>query len=75
MDALLDELVARLPEGPHYYPDGMVSDQPESFLAAELVREKLLAVARDELPHSIAVTTEDARGAGNRGRAAARAHA
>ncbi len=36
----------------------MVSDQPESFLAAELVREKLLAVARDELPHSIAVTTE-----------------
>ncbi|MET1002659.1 MAG: GTPase Era [Acidimicrobiia bacterium] len=58
VDALLDELVARLPEGPHYYPDGMVSDQPESFLAAELVREKLLAVARDELPHSIAVTTE-----------------
>jgi GTP-binding protein Era len=58
VDALLDELVARLPEGPHYYPDGMVSDQPESFLAAELVREKLLAVVRDELPHSIAVTTE-----------------
>ena len=58
-DALVGELVARLPEGPHYYPDGVVSDQPESFLVAELVREKLLAVMGDELPHSIAVTTEE----------------
>jgi GTPase len=59
IDALLSELEPRLPEGPHYYPDGVVSDQPESFLAAELLREKLLAVTRDELPHSIAVTTEE----------------
>jgi GTP-binding protein Era len=59
VDALVAEIDARLPEGPHYYPDGIVTDQPESFLAAELVREKLLAVTRDELPHSIAVTTED----------------
>ena len=59
VDALVGELEARLEPGPHYYPEGMVSDQPETFLAAELVREKLLAVARDELPHSIAVTTED----------------
>jgi GTP-binding protein Era len=58
-DALLGELVDRLPEGPHYYPDGVVSDQPESFLVAELVREKLLAVMGDELPHSIAVTTDE----------------
>ena len=43
VDALVGELEARLPEGPHYYPDGVVSDQPESFLAAELLREKLLA--------------------------------
>jgi GTP-binding protein Era len=57
--ALVGELVARLPEGPHYYPDGVVSDQPESFLVAELVREKLLAVMGDELPHSIAVTTDE----------------
>jgi GTP-binding protein Era len=56
---LVGELVARLPEGPLYYPDGVVSDQPEAFLAAELVREQLLRVARDELPHSIAVTVED----------------
>lgn len=58
VDVLLAELVSRLPEGPVYYPDGVVSDQPETALVAELVREKLLAVARDELPHSIVVTAE-----------------
>ena len=42
VDALVGELEARLPEGPHYYPDGVVTDQPETFLAAELLREKLL---------------------------------
>jgi GTP-binding protein Era len=59
LDALVDEIEIRLPPGPHYYPSGVVSDQPETVLAAELVREQLLAVARDELPHSIAVTTDD----------------
>jgi GTP-binding protein Era len=59
VDALVAELAARLPEGPRYYPEGMVSDQPESVLAAELVREQLLQIARDELPHSIAVTTDE----------------
>ena len=44
----------RLPEGPQYYPDDMVTDVPEAFWVAELVREQLLAVTRDELPHSIA---------------------
>ncbi|MET0420150.1 MAG: GTPase Era [Acidimicrobiia bacterium] len=58
VDALVGELEARLPEGPHYYPDDMISDQPESFLAAELVREQLLKVAREELPHSITVVAE-----------------
>jgi GTP-binding protein Era len=56
--ALIGELEARLPVGPVYYPDGVITDQPESALVAELVREKLLDVARDELPHSIAVTAE-----------------
>ena len=42
-----------------YYPDGVVTDQPETFLVAELVREKLLRVARDELPHSIMVVAEE----------------
>jgi GTP-binding protein Era len=44
--ALLGEIEGRLPEGPRYYPEGTVTDQPEIVLAAELVREKLLAVAR-----------------------------
>lgn len=52
--ALLDVLLDRLPEGPQYYPDDMVTDVPEAFWVAELVREQLLAVTRDEVPHSVA---------------------
>jgi GTP-binding protein Era len=59
VDQLVEELEARLPEGPQYFPAGMVTDQPETFLAAELVREQLLQVAREELPHSIAVTVDE----------------
>jgi GTPase len=57
--ALVDEIDARLPAGPRYYPEGTLTDQPEMFLAAELVREKLLAIGRDELPHSITVSVEE----------------
>lgn len=59
MAALLDEIVGYLPPGPRYYPEGVVTDQPEAFLAAEIVREQLLAVTREELPHSIVVTVEE----------------
>ena len=59
VDALVGEIESRLPEGPVYYPNGEVTDQPETFLAAELLREKLLLIARDELPHSIAVVVEE----------------
>lgn len=52
--ALADHLVARLPVGPRLFPEDMVTDVPDAFWVAELVREQLLAVARDELPHSIA---------------------
>jgi GTPase len=51
---LVDHLVARLPEGPRYFPEDVVTDVPEAFWVAELVREQLLAVVREELPHSIA---------------------
>jgi GTP-binding protein Era len=51
---LIDHLVGLLPEGPAYFPEGMITDSPEAFWVAELVREQLLAVAREELPHSIA---------------------
>jgi GTPase len=52
--ALVDHLTARLPAGPKYFPDDEVSDLPEEQWVAELVREQLLAVTRDELPYSIA---------------------
>ncbi|MEZ5140657.1 MAG: GTPase Era [Acidimicrobiales bacterium] len=51
---LVEALVGRLPEGPAYYPDDMVTDVPDAFWVAELVREQLLAVTRDEVPHSVA---------------------
>jgi GTP-binding protein Era len=51
---LVDDLAGRLPLGPKYFPDDDVSDQPEEQWVAELVREQLLAVTRDELPYSIA---------------------
>ncbi|MEA2932437.1 MAG: GTPase [Actinomycetota bacterium] len=54
VDALVDAIVARLPEGPQYYPDGMISDTGDGFWVSELVREQLLKVVREEMPHSIA---------------------
>jgi GTP-binding protein Era len=55
LDALRKAIVARLPEGPQYFPPDYITDQPERFLAAEIIREKILAAARQEVPHSIAV--------------------
>jgi GTPase len=52
--SLVEHLVSRLPAGPKYFPDDEVSDLPEERWVAELVREQLLAVTRDELPYSIA---------------------
>ena len=52
--ALVADLTGRMPEGPRYFPDDEVSDLPEERWVAELVREQLLAVTRDELPYSIA---------------------
>jgi GTP-binding protein Era len=58
VDALQRLIVDLLPEGPQYYPDGVVSDQPQDVLLAEIVREKALHVTRQEVPHSIAVIVE-----------------
>lgn len=54
IDALVDDLEGRMPEGPAFYPEDQVRDIPDEFWVAELVREQLLAETRDELPHSIA---------------------
>lgn len=59
VEAVLEELQKLLPEGPKYFPDDMITDQPERLLVAEIIREKLLLSLRDEVPHSIAVYTEE----------------
>lgn len=58
---LLDQLVSYLEPGPQYYPADQVTDHPEQFVCAELIREKILHLTREEIPHSIAVTIEDMR--------------
>lgn len=58
LDALLKEIVGRLPEGPAYFPEDYITDQPERFLAAELIREKILRETREEVPHSVAVDVD-----------------
>ncbi len=52
---LLEAAVKRLPEGPQYFPPDMYTDQPERFLAGEIIREKLIRRTRQELPYAIAV--------------------
>ncbi len=54
VDGLVDAVLSRMPEGPRYYPEGMVTDVAEAFWVADLVREQLLLRVEDELPHSIA---------------------
>lgn len=58
-DAILTSLEKYLPEGPQYFPEDMITDQPERLLVAEIVREKLLLETEDEIPHSIAVETDE----------------
>ena len=62
LDALVDHFVERLPEGPAYFPEGTVRDVPDEQWVAELVREQLLAVTRDELPYSIATRVSEWEG-------------
>jgi GTP-binding protein Era len=58
LDRLRESIVARLPAGPQYFPADYITDQPERFMAAELIREKILRETRQEVPHSIAVITD-----------------
>jgi GTP-binding protein Era len=59
MDRLREAVVENLPEGPAYFPPDYLTDQPERFLAAELIRERILRETRQEVPHSVAVVVED----------------
>ena len=56
---LMAAVVERLPEGPPYYPEDMATDQPESMVIGEIVREKFLDRLRDELPHALVVRVEE----------------
>lgn len=58
VETLLNQIKSYLPEGPQYYPADQVSDHPEHFIAAELIREKALHLTREEIPHSIAVVID-----------------
>jgi len=59
VDHLITVLEKYLPEGPQFYPEDMVTDQPEKAIVAELIREKALLMTREEIPHSIAVEVTD----------------
>ncbi|WP_287447995.1 GTPase Era [Anaerovibrio sp.] len=59
LEGLLAEIKQYLPKGPQYYPEDMVTDQPERLIIAEMVREKVLHLTRDEVPHSIAVDVDE----------------
>jgi|SRR5579864_271989 len=58
LDTLLEKLVDALPEGPRYFPDDQVTDQPARFMAAELIREQVLFATSEEVPHSVTVVIE-----------------
>jgi GTP-binding protein Era len=62
---LLEQIGKYLPAGPQYYPTDQVTDHPEQFVCAELIREKILHLTREEIPHSIAVGIEDMKVEGN----------
>ncbi|WP_281888203.1 GTPase Era [Paenibacillus sp. YYML68] len=59
VNTLMTQIVKFLPNGPQYYPADQVTDHPEQFVCAELIREKILHLTREEIPHSIAVGIED----------------
>jgi GTP-binding protein Era len=58
LDALVDALLARLPEGPPFYPEDTLTDRPLRFLVAEIVREKVFRLTGAEIPYATAVTVE-----------------
>jgi GTP-binding protein Era len=67
LDVLVEVMASHLPESPQLYPDGMITDEPEQVMVAELIREAALEGVRDELPHSIAVVVEEMVPAEGRG--------
>jgi GTP-binding protein Era len=59
VETFVDELLKILPEGPRLFPEDMITDLPERFLAAELIREKVFQLTQEEIPYATAVVVED----------------
>lgn len=59
LDGLKEAIAGDLTEGPFFYPAEMVTDQPEIFVASEIIREKILQLTREEIPHAVAVVIEN----------------
>lgn len=58
VNELMEALIEALPEGPQYYPADQITDHPEYFVVSELIREKILQLTQEEIPHSVAVTVD-----------------
>ena len=58
VNELMEGLINALPEGPQYYPAEQITDHPEYFVVSELIREKILQLTQEEIPHSVAVTVD-----------------
>ena len=58
LDRLQRSLIERLEPGPYYYPPNLITDQPERFIMGELIREQILALTREEVPHSVAIAID-----------------
>ncbi|MEP0916809.1 GTPase Era [Leptolyngbya sp. DQ-M1] len=58
MEALQTAIIEKLEPGPYYYPPDLVTDQPERFIMGELIREQILLLTREEVPHSVAIAIE-----------------
>lgn len=58
VELLVDTVCRYLPEGPHYFPDDILTDLPERFIVAEIIREKVFRMTRDEIPYSVAVAVD-----------------
>ena len=59
LSSLVDEITKRLSQGPKYFPDDQLTDQPERFIVSEIIREKIFELTKEEIPYSTAVVIEE----------------
>ncbi len=74
LEALRKAILEKLPKGPAYFPADHITDQPERFLVSEIIREKILAATREEVPHAVAVTIDEWKEEGRLTRVSATIH-